>query len=79
MELGFRYIEIDLRTTADGVLVLFHDAVLDRATGSTGTISSMTWDELAQVTVQGSDGTECSCCASRMRCSCFRTPTSTWT
>ncbi len=60
VELGFRYIEIDLRTTADGVLVLFHDAVLDRATGSTGTISSMTWDELAQVTVRGSDGTECS-------------------
>ena len=32
VELGFRHLETDVHTTADGVLLLFHDETLDRIT-----------------------------------------------
>src|SRR5438045_7874824 len=38
--------EIDLRGTADGVLVLFHDDMLDRLTDGFGTLPQVTYSEL---------------------------------
>ena len=54
-------IETDVRRTKDGVLVLFHDGVLDRVTNATGDIHDYTWDELARVEVTGpkDDGMPC--------------------
>lgn len=46
---GFRYIETDVRSTKDGVAVIFHDRILDRVTDATGEISAMRWQDLATV------------------------------
>lgn len=42
MELGCRWVEFDVRLTADGVPVLCHDARLDRTTNGTGRIANLT-------------------------------------
>ncbi|MYK31471.1 MAG: hypothetical protein F4051_07030 [Boseongicola sp. SB0670_bin_30] len=42
----FQFVEIDVRTTADGQLVVIHDATLDRTTNGMGPVSSQT---LAQI------------------------------
>lgn len=55
VELGFRYLEVDVRTTADGELVVFHDSDLDRATDATGRIVEHTWADLAGVRIGGTD------------------------
>ncbi len=46
IELGLDYVELDVRTTSDGRLVLLHDADVDRTTGGTGRITSFTAEEL---------------------------------
>lgn len=48
-ELGLEWMETDLRATADGVVVLAHDASLARTVGDERTIGQMTWAELSQV------------------------------
>jgi glycerophosphoryl diester phosphodiesterase len=40
--LGLDVVEIDLRTTADGAIVLMHDATLERTTNGAGRVSTMT-------------------------------------
>lgn len=45
--LGLRWMETDLRATADGVVVLSHDASLERTTGQARPIAEMTWAELS--------------------------------
>ncbi|MFG6286108.1 glycerophosphodiester phosphodiesterase family protein [Actinotignum sp. GS-2025f] len=46
---GFRHIESDVHTTADGVAVILHDPLLDRTTDGVGPVSAHTWAEVAQV------------------------------
>lgn len=52
---GYRYLETDIHTTADGRLVAFHDSQLGRLTNGSGAINDHTWADLADVRVGGSD------------------------
>ena len=45
--LGYAYLETDARSTADGKLIAFHDADLNRATDRTGQVSRLPWREVA--------------------------------
>jgi glycerophosphoryl diester phosphodiesterase len=40
------FIEVDVQTTADGKLVLSHDATVDRCTDGKGRVDSMTFDQI---------------------------------
>jgi glycerophosphoryl diester phosphodiesterase len=51
--LGYRYLETDVRVTADGVLVAFHDPGLERTTDGTGRIEQLPWSEVAQARIGG--------------------------
>jgi glycerophosphoryl diester phosphodiesterase len=53
LSVGFTYFETDVRATADGVLLSFHDATLSRVTDRDGRISELPWDEVAQARVGG--------------------------
>lgn len=46
---GYAYLETDVHATRDGVVVAFHDDVLDRVTDTHGEIETMTWAELDRV------------------------------
>lgn len=46
IELGAEMIEADVRVTADGHLVMLHDATLDRTTSGNGPVSARTLHEL---------------------------------
>ena len=53
VELGYRYLETDVHTTADGVVVAFHDDALDRVTDRTGRIAALPWAEVKRARVGG--------------------------
>jgi len=55
VELGYGYLETDVHTTADGVLLAFHDDVLDRVTDATGALGAWSWADLAGVRIAGID------------------------
>ncbi len=55
VELGYRYIETDVHVTADGVLLAFHDSVLDRVTDRAGTVTDLPWSEVRQARVDGTE------------------------
>lgn len=40
---GYQYVETDVHVTADGVVVVSHDALLDRTTDATGPIARLPW------------------------------------
>ncbi len=53
--LGYRYLEADVHTTADGVLLLFHDETLDRVTDGSGRISELTAETVARARIGGTE------------------------
>lgn len=55
VDLGYRYMETDVRTTRDGVALAFHDASLDRTTDRTGRIVDLPWREVAVARIGGSE------------------------
>ena len=54
--LGVDIVEIDLRRTRDGHLVLMHDETVDRTTNGHGKVSALTLAQLRQLRLRASDG-----------------------
>ncbi|MDB5240287.1 MAG: glycerophosphoryl diester phosphodiesterase, partial [Spirosoma sp.] len=50
------FFEIDPRLTKDSVIVLMHDATLDRTTTGTGKLGDYTWEELKKLRLKDSEG-----------------------
>ncbi len=50
------FFEIDPRLTKDSVVILMHDATLDRTTNGTGNVSDYTWAELQELQLKDKDG-----------------------
>lgn len=53
--LGYRFLETDVHATRDGVLLAFHDRVLDRVTDRTGAVAALTYAEIAEARIHGID------------------------
>ncbi len=51
--LGYRYVETDVHVTADGVLLAFHDSVLDRVTDRVGKVGDHTLAEIREARIGG--------------------------
>jgi glycerophosphoryl diester phosphodiesterase len=46
---GVDMLELDVHATADGRIVVIHDATVDRTTDGTGRVAAMRWDELREL------------------------------
>ena len=55
IELGYGYLETDVRATRDGVAVIMHDAHLGRTTDRSGAIADLPYAEVARARVGGSE------------------------
>ncbi|BAV06843.1 glycerophosphoryl diester phosphodiesterase [Filimonas lacunae] len=53
---GADYVEMDVRTTADGKLVLMHDATVNRTTNGEGNVASLTFNEVRALQLKATDG-----------------------
>jgi glycerophosphoryl diester phosphodiesterase len=53
-DLGFQYLEIDVRSSRDGVVMVFHDERLERITNGTGRLADYSFAELDSARVHGS-------------------------
>lgn len=56
LKLPVELVEFDVHPTKDGIIVVHHDATLDRTTDMTGPVNAKTWQELAQGSVNYSGG-----------------------
>ena len=46
---GANYLELDVRATADGVAIVFHDEVLDRVSPENGPVNALTLSEIQAI------------------------------
>lgn len=51
--LGYRHLETDVHLTRDGVLLAFHDAVLDRVTDRVGAVADLTLADIREARIGG--------------------------
>lgn len=54
-QLPVDFVEFDVHPSRDGVIVVHHDATLDRTTNGTGPISEQNWSELSQLKLRGTE------------------------
>lgn len=52
---GFSYLETDVHLSADGVLFAFHDDELDRVTDGTGVVADLSWGEISDARIGGTE------------------------
>jgi glycerophosphoryl diester phosphodiesterase len=53
--LGYAYLETDARSTADGKLIVFHDADLGRVTDRSGLVRQLSWNEVSAARIGGTE------------------------
>ena len=53
--LGYRFVETDVRTTRDGVALVFHDADTRRLTGTPGRVSALTAVQVRRLALSGGE------------------------
>jgi len=53
IDLGYRYLETDVRASRDGVPVVVHDDRLDRLCGTPARVCDLDWDALSRLRVGG--------------------------
>jgi glycerophosphoryl diester phosphodiesterase len=51
--MGYRFLETDVRATADGVPIVFHDPALERVSDATGRIDQLPWSEVSRARIGG--------------------------
>jgi glycerophosphoryl diester phosphodiesterase len=49
VELGADYVEVDVRTTSDGVMINIHDQTVNRTTDGTGRVNQLTAKQIAEL------------------------------
>jgi glycerophosphoryl diester phosphodiesterase len=54
--LGVDMVELDIRMTVDGELILMHDGTIDRMTGGVGTVAEMTLTEIKSFNLRNRNG-----------------------
>lgn len=55
IELGVDYVEVDIRTTLEGVPVVMHDANLERTTDGKGKVSAMSTIDFRNLKIKGTE------------------------
>lgn len=55
VDLGFTHLETDVHATADGVLLAFHDATLDRVTDRVGRVVELPWTTVRAARIGGQE------------------------
>ena len=53
--MGYKYLETDVHATKDGVVIAFHDHVLERVTDSVGVIADLEYAEIASAKINGEE------------------------
>ena len=56
VQLGYRWLETDLRATSDGVAVVHHDPVLDRTTDMAGRVIDRAWNDVRRARFSNGEG-----------------------